>query len=123
MFEFMVTIFNYKKIIRLALLISAILLIAIPTICVASDEAADETVYGDANGDGFVDMADLILIREYIANFNDETKTSTVMVREGADVNGNGFVDSRDLMLLSTYFARYDYDIKESPITAYCPSA
>ena len=41
---------------------------------------AAEIVYGDANGDGQINMEDVILLRQYIANYNYETGSSTVIL-------------------------------------------
>ena len=45
------------------------------------DDSSSKTVYGaDANGDGFTDSKDLILLRQYLANYNYGTGESTVVL-------------------------------------------
>ena len=41
---------------------------------------AVEIMYGDVNGDGQINMEDVILLRQYIANYNYETGSSTVIL-------------------------------------------
>ncbi len=67
-----------------------------------------EIVYGDANGDGVVNGKDLILLRRYLANYDDKTGTSTVEIKSGADANGDGTVNGKDLILVRRYLANYD---------------
>ena len=55
-------------------------------------------LYGDANGDGKVDIDDLTRLRRYIA------EASTVIF-PGADANGDGTVDIDDLTLLRKFIA------------------
>ncbi|MCL2588007.1 MAG: dockerin type I repeat-containing protein, partial [Oscillospiraceae bacterium] len=50
-------------------------------------------LWGDVNGDGEVDWADLFLLLDHL---NDPS----VVVAPGADVNGDGDVDWADLFLL-----------------------
>ena len=64
--------------------------------------------YGDANGDGEINMKDIVLIRKYLANFDDEYETSLFEVTVGADVNASGEVTMKDIVLLRRYLANYD---------------
>jgi uncharacterized repeat protein (TIGR02543 family) len=57
-------------------------------------------IYGDLNGDGVVDSADLILMLRYFA------QPGTVIDLAAADVNGDGVVNNADLILLLRYFAQ-----------------
>ncbi len=65
-------------------------------------------IYGDANGDHVIDSKDIIMIKKYIANYDNQTGTSTVEVDSGADVNGDGKIDSKDVILLKKYIANLD---------------
>ena len=58
----------------------------------------DIFLYGDANGDGKVDIDDLTRLRRYIAE-------SSTVIFPGADVNGDGTVDIDDLTRLRRYVA------------------
>ena len=68
----------------------------------------DEVVYGDVNGDGSVNTKDLIMLRKYISNLDDETGISIIDVADGADANADGTVSLKDLVLLRKYIADYD---------------
>ena len=65
---------------------------------------------GDVNGDDTVTSADLNTLRQYLANYDYDTNTSSVQVGAGADYNGDGKIDSNDLNALRQYFANYDYE-------------
>ena len=58
----------------------------------------DIFLYGDANGDGKVDIDDLTRLRKYIAE-------SSTVIFPGADANGDGTVDIDDLTRLRRYVA------------------
>jgi hypothetical protein len=59
-----------------------------------------EPRYGDTNGDGSVNEADLILMLRYFA------RPGTVVNTAAADMNGNSKIDNVDLVLLLKYFAQ-----------------
>ncbi len=73
-------------------------------------------VYGDANGDGKVDLKDVVLLRQYMANYVYGEETSSVAVKPGADANGDGKVDLKDVVLLRQYMANYSYDTESSTV-------
>lgn len=73
-------------------------------------------VYGDADGDGKVTSADIILIKKFIANYDSATGASTVKICAGADANGDGKVNSSDVILLKKYIANIDKDGNSSII-------
>ena len=63
-------------------------------------ETSDESVSGDVNNDGEIDLKDVVLIRRYIAGGWDvELDTET------ADVNNDGEVDLKDVVLIRRYIA------------------
>ena len=71
---------------------------------------------GDANGDGNIDSSDVILLRNYMANYDYETGASSVTVDKGADANGDGEVGSTDVLLMRKYMANYDYNTGTSSV-------
>lgn len=73
-------------------------------------------IYGDANGDGGVDEADLLRLRKYIVNFDETTQESSVTIFPGADANGDGEVDEVDLLRLRKYFVNYDEKTGQSTV-------
>lgn len=63
---------------------------------------ASNTLYGDANSNGDINMGDVLATKEYIAGYgNSINKTAT-------DVNSDGSIDAKDLLLLKKYIARWD---------------
>lgn len=78
--------------------------------------APDVPLWGDADGNGHVNGADLILLRRHLAARNAETGTSPVPVAPGADADGSGDVALRDLLLLRRYAADYDYALGASAV-------
>ncbi len=73
-------------------------------------------VYGDADGNGVVNLNDSILIRTYLATYDYDTGESSTVVSAGADADGNGTVNLNDAVLLNTYLANYDYDTGSSSV-------
>ncbi len=73
-------------------------------------------IYGDANGDDKVDLRDVVLLRQYMANYVYATGASTVQVKPGADANGDGKVDLKDVVLLRQYMANYSYYTESSTV-------
>ena len=73
-------------------------------------------IYGDPNGDTFIDGRDVITICNYLANYDYDAETSTVAVGQGADANGDGFIDGRDVIIICNYLANYDYDTGSSTV-------
>ena len=71
----------------------------------------DEPTYkkGDVNGDGTVDLSDVLKIRRHIANEKKTTKITTWELtsdeKTRADINGNGTIDLSDNLLLRRYIA------------------
>ncbi len=73
-------------------------------------------LYGDADGNGTVNLNDAVLIRNYLAHYDYDTGSSTVTVSDGADADGNGTVNLNDAVLLNNYLADYNYDTGESGV-------
>jgi len=67
-------------------------------------------IYGDVSGEGAVNGKDIVLIRQYIANYDYTLNASTVDVQIGADANGDGTVSAADVLLLRKFMADYNYD-------------
>ncbi len=62
--------------------------------------AVQERVAGDASGDGALDLKDIVLIRRYLAGWDNVT-----IHTDAADVDGDGAVTLQDVMLISRYLA------------------
>ena len=57
-------------------------------------------LYGDVNGDGSVDMKDVLLLRKSIAGIE-----ATPFDKAAADVNGDGSIDMKDVLMTRKYIA------------------
>lgn len=64
-------------------------------------ESGSDTVYGDINGDGAVDMDDVL---EIIWYYNGITKSLTESQKKAADVNGDGAVDMDDVLEMIWFY-------------------
>ncbi len=88
---------------------------AVRSVAVTVTEAP-AILYGDANEDGKINMKDVLLLRQYLANYDYDTGVSTVSIGAGADANGNGTINMKDVLLLRQYLANYDYDTGVSTV-------
>ena len=78
--------------------------------------ASAPVAYGDANEDGSVTMKDIVLIRRYLANYDEGTGASNVEVGAGADANGDNTIAMKDIVLLRRYLANYDEETGSSSV-------
>ena len=62
-----------------------------------SVEVSDQSVQGDANGDGYVNINDIMITVSYIFNNN-----PSQFIFDNADVNGDGSIDVRDIIGIAT---------------------
>ncbi|MBP0967275.1 MAG: pilus assembly protein N-terminal domain-containing protein, partial [Oscillospiraceae bacterium] len=69
-----------------------------------TDEVLPDTVRGDANCDGFCDVADAVLIARFAAE--DREATMTDQGRKNADVTHDNNVDSQDAARILQYIAK-----------------
>ena len=65
-------------------------------------------IYGDVDDSGDIDLADAVMLLQYIANYDESTGTSTIDVGLGADCDASGDIDLSDAVLLLQYIANYD---------------
>lgn len=65
----------------------------------------NDYIIGDANNDGTIGLADVLIIKQYLAD-NEAAKNSILLV--AADVDGDGDVDNDDVVLLSKYCTGWD---------------
>ena len=60
---------------------------------------ADDILYGDANGDGAVNMKDVLILRKFLAGID------VSYVEINSDVNGDGAVNMKDVLILRKFLA------------------
>ena len=75
-----------------------------------------DVIYGDANGDGLINGQDVLRLKRYLANYDYETGTSTVLISPGADANGDEIINGQDVLRLKRYLANYDYNTGTSTV-------
>ena len=97
-----------KKIRLIALLLSLCLAVSVFTF--GSSAATIGKISGDANSDGEVTSQDIILLRQYIANYNYNTGVSTVRINSNADMDGNGHISLKDVIFLREFLANADFE-------------
>ncbi len=61
------------------------------------------SLYGDANGDGKVDLLDALAIKQYI-----EQRELSAFQAANADINADAAVDAADLLMLKKYLAEWN---------------
>jgi hypothetical protein len=64
-------------------------------------EGVSMIVYGDADGDGVPTNKDVVLLKQYLADWN-------VEIFDGADADGDGAPTNKDVVLLKQYLADWD---------------
>ena len=79
--------------------VDAVIVAAETSVAYASS-SSEPILFGDVNGDGVVDSADLLLMMRYFS------QPGIVINYAAADVNGDGVVDSADLILLMRFFSQ-----------------
>lgn len=85
--------------------------------CVSCGEPDPTLLYGDCNGDGVISGKDATRLLRYLADYDDETGTSSVEITLGADTNGDGTVNGKDVTRLLRYLADYDEVTGTSSVT------
>lgn len=63
-------------------------------------------MYGDVNGDGVIDLRDLLILKKYLS----EEKTDDIALKN-ADLNVDRHVDLKDFLVLKKYFAEWDVQL------------
>lgn len=64
--------------------------------------SSNETLYGDCNYDGKINLLDLLTVRKYLAKWN------VTIDLTAADCNGDGKVNLLDLLAIRKYLAKWD---------------
>lgn len=77
--------------------------------------AEGDVVWGDANGDKKISNLDVVRLKNYLANFDEDTGISSngdtvYTLAAGADANGDSKISNLDIVRLKNYLANYDED-------------
>ena len=106
---------TFKKALCLLLTLCLISGTVFTLIAFADDATAPaEVAKGDVNGDGTIDTADVVKLRQYFANLDYSTGVSSTTIAGDADLNKNGSIDLNDLYLLRIMLAGGDIDENET---------
>ncbi len=88
----------------ISLILAVILSLGTVVYTASASEASASTnadiLLGDVNDDGTVDTKDIILLRQYFANYNYDTGKAPFEIGDSADVNGDGEINSTDIVEL-----------------------
>ena len=98
-----------KKRVISCVMTAALLVTTIPFPAIAKTSG---NLYGDANGDGKIDLLDALAIDKYLAGTTDDNFQSA-----NADVNHDSMVDSKDSMILKKYLAEWDITLEPDILT------
>jgi len=71
-------------------------------VCGAIREVEAEVMYGDANGDGEINLRDVAVLQQYTSNWE------VTLDLAAADANGDGEVNLRDVALLQQYTSNWE---------------
>lgn len=100
------------------LLVAVVLLTTLPANFISAAAERNTILYGDANGDGEIDLRDDLILRRYDAGQN-----PSGFVKENADVNDDGKVDLKDLLMVKKFLAGWEIvlgpEIKDYIVTFY----
>ena len=75
---------------------------------VAGKVTVVDFIYGDVNDDGVITIKDVVLMRRFLSNYDEQSGTSTVSVGLGADANGDGAYTIKDVVILRRFLSNYD---------------
>lgn len=81
----------FKKVLSTVLLIVMVFAVSLPCSAAVVYRRREFYVLGDANGDGTMDIRDLVRVKRYIAD------NSVEIVNVAADIDGDGKVNANDL--------------------------
>lgn len=81
----------FKKVLSTVLLIVMVFAVSLPCSAAVVTDGEKLYVLGDANGDGTMDIRDLVRVKRYIAD------NSVEIVNVAADIDGDGKVNANDL--------------------------
>lgn len=103
-----------KKWKKLKKVISAVcaVAVAVSTFPMVSYAKISNNLYGDANGDGKINLIDSLIMAQYIADEN-----PSELSKINADVNADSKIESSDLLILKKYLAEWDIHLGPEILT------
>lgn len=103
---------NIKRRVISVLLALTMLVTSMTALTGSLTASAAVATRGDLNGDGVVDMKDVLMLRKFIANLIELSDEAI------ADVNADGSVDMKDVLLMRKYIANWDVTLAPLPETS-----
>jgi len=73
-------------------------------------------VLGDMNSDNEVNGKDLVRLRRFLADLDENTGASSVEIGGGSDVTGDGIVNGKDLVRIRKYLANFNEETGKSTV-------
>ena len=98
----------FKGLLTWVLVLSMILTSTV-LLTVAADEGDSSAVAGDASGNGIVNLLDLLILRQYFANFDYNAGEEPFI--EGGDISGDGKVSLNDIVEMRRYLVDLDFGV------------
>lgn len=98
----------FKGLLTWVLVLSMILTSTV-LLTVAADEGDSSAVAGDASGNGIVNLLDLLILRQYFANFDYDAGEEPFI--EGGDISGDGKVSLNDIVEMRRYLVDLDFGV------------
>ncbi len=94
-----------KRILSILLVMVTLLTALPPSFIAAASEISERNTikYGDANGDGKIDLRDDLILKRYLAEQNPSGFDT-----KNADTNGDGKVDLKDILVIKKYLAGWE---------------
>lgn len=90
-----------------------VLAMAVPAAMSSNSQAKTSNgLYGDANGDGTIDLQDALAMKQYM-----EQKEPTGFQATNADINADAVVDAADLLMLKKYLAEWNIHLGAELLT------
>lgn len=73
-------------------------------------------ILGDVNSDNEINGKDLVRLRKYLADVDENTGSSSVEIGGGSDVTGDGVVNGKDLVRMRKYLANLNEETGKSTV-------
>lgn len=90
-------------------LVLSMILTSTVLLTVAADEGDSSAVAGDVSGNGSINLLDLLILRQYFADF--DYSSGEELSIEGGDISGDGKVSLNDIVEMRRYLVDLDFGV------------